>query len=82
MYAGVRTARSIVPSLSAISLCPIAMAQQQSAVFLGSAGNFAVLAGTTVTNIGPSVIDGILGVWPPRAQSWMAGRWLNMARSH
>ena len=68
--------------VAAFTLCPMAMAQQQSGVFLGSAGSFAVLAGTTVTNTGPSVINGDLGVWPPRAQSWMAGRWLNMARLH
>jgi Ice-binding-like len=53
--------------VAAFAHSPLATAQQQDAVFLGSAGSFAVLAGTTVTNTGPSVINGNLGVWPGTA---------------
>jgi hypothetical protein len=53
--------------VAALAICPIATAQQQTAVFLGSAGAYAVLSGTTVTNTGPSIITGDLGVWPGTA---------------
>jgi type VI secretion system secreted protein VgrG len=38
-----------------------------TSVNLGTAGNYSVLAGTTVTNTGSSVLGGDLGVWPGTA---------------
>jgi hypothetical protein len=65
-----------VKTLSVFVLCaaitlPAAAAESSRAtpnpVELGSAAGFAVLAGTTVTNTGGSIINGDLGVWPGTA---------------
>ena len=52
-------------SCAAFTLCLTAasLTAAEAPVNLGSAANFAVLAGSTVTNTGKSVIVGDLGVW-------------------
>ncbi|TVQ75835.1 MAG: DUF3494 domain-containing protein [Phycisphaeraceae bacterium] len=55
-----------------VLLAAAGLSGQASGSILGTAVEFAVLAGTTVTNTGPSVIDGNkvngdLGVWPGTA---------------
>lgn len=50
--------------LLALSLGAVGFGGEARGDILGSATDFAVLAGTTVTNTGPSVVNGNLGVWP------------------
>jgi len=45
------------------ALCQVATAQQKT-VYLGSAARFAVLSQAGITNVGNTVINGDIGVWP------------------
>ena len=49
------------------SLVFSAFAKSDNSVNLATAGSYAVLAGSTVTNTGSSVLTGNLGVWPGTA---------------
>jgi len=47
-----------------IIVAAASLATQASGQILGTAANFAVLGGSTVTNTGPTVLDASAGVWP------------------
>jgi type VI secretion system secreted protein VgrG len=49
---------------AAVCVCGGTLASAATAPNLGTAGNFVVLGGSTVTNTGSSVLTGDLGVWP------------------
>jgi hypothetical protein len=53
--------------LGLLLLLPLTLVNAATAPSLGAAASFAVLAGTTVTNTGPSVITGDVGVSPGTA---------------
>ena len=58
----------ILLAAGALLAAPLALSAQ-APVGLGTAGNFAVLAGSAVTNTGPSVISGSIGLAPGSAVS-------------
>jgi hypothetical protein len=50
--------------LAALAVPPQLATAAQAPVALGGAGNFAVLAGSTVTSTGATKVNGNLGIWP------------------
>jgi hypothetical protein len=63
-----KRARRVGIALAAgVAFAAVPVAAQASQVNLGTAGSFVVLGGSTVTNTGPSVLNGDLGVAPGTA---------------
>ncbi len=68
MYRRTFNYRGILAAIGlAALLCGSSAVLAQVAPPLGQAGNFAVLAGSAITNTGPSIIVGDVGIWPGSA---------------
>lgn len=62
--------RRLATAIAAITLSALALASAGTATaqtYLASADYYAILAGSTITNTGPSVISGDIGLWPGTA---------------
>jgi hypothetical protein len=64
-----RAGRAVVALASALALAAVPAAAQAAPVDLGTAAPFVVIGGQAVTNTGPSVLNGDLGVSPGTALS-------------
>src|SRR3982751_777604 len=64
-----RTGRALFALVAALAFLAIPAAAQAAPVDLGTASPFVVLGGAAVTNTGPSVLNGELGVSPGTALS-------------
>ncbi len=62
-----RTTAPIFTALAGIVLCAGSPIQAMGSNIMGTAQGFSVLAGTTVTNTGPTLVTGDIGVWPSDA---------------
>src|SRR5437667_12845189 len=71
-----RVSACILGAAMALSLTAANLTAAQAPIDLGSAANFAVLAGSTVTSTGLTMINGDLGLWPGKIgrASCRAGR--------
>ncbi len=60
----IRNYRRLLASLGLVAIaCAVSSAWAQN-INLGTAANFGLLAGSEVTNTGPTVVTGNVGVWP------------------
>jgi hypothetical protein len=74
--------KRVISYLAVAAATPLCLSAGAVRVDLGTAGSFAVLAGSTITNTGTTNIQGDVGVWPGDATTGLTGVTVSGGTAH